>query len=205
MKPLSFFLSTVVLLPISSSFAAPKIEFNSKVFNCGIVVEGKTEKINAVFTVRNTGDSVLKIKNVRPGCGCTVVKYDSLLLPGKLMNIESVVNIKGYRSGAISKWIMVNSNAENEQTVRLVIEALVQAPIELSTTFLNMDASQGGTPEKISLSTMANDLKITSIEFRSTEHNGGSPAWQSNLSIPLKYKLTESDSVRADGCRLYEL
>ena len=92
----------------------PQIEFDSKTYNCGTVIEGKIEKITAVFVVKNTGDAVLKLESVRPSCGCTVVKFDSLIQPGKSTKIESVVNIQGQRSGQLSKSITVTSNAENE-------------------------------------------------------------------------------------------
>lgn len=119
-----------VILASFVSHAAPRIAFDSKIFDCGIVVEGKTEKINAVFVVKNTGDAALKLEKVRPGCGCTVVKYDSLIQPGKSTKIESAVNIKGYRSGPISKSITVTSNAENEPTVRLVPESVSCVPAQ---------------------------------------------------------------------------
>ncbi len=194
-----------VVLASFVSHAAPRIAFDSKIFDCGIVVEGKTEKINAVFVVKNTGDAALKLENVRPGCGCTVVKYDSLVLPGKSTKIESAVNIKGYRSGPISKSIAVTSNAENEQTARLVIKATIQAPVELSETYLNIDISRKGTPKKLFLSTKKADLKIASIEFRSTKSNKDTPAWQSDFPLSLKYKLATTDSVRSDGHKVYEL
>jgi len=187
------------------SHAAPRIEFDSKTFNCGTVVEGKTEKINAVFVVKNTGDAALKLEKVRPGCGCTVVKYDSLIQPGKSTKIESAVNIKGYRSGPISKSITVTSNAENEPTARLVIEATIQAPVELSESYLNIDISKNALPKKIFLSTKKSGLKITSIDFRSTEHNKDIPVWQTDVPVALKYKLATTDSVRSDGYKVYEL
>lgn len=197
----------LVFLVLASfiSHAAPRIAFDSKTFNCGIVVEGKTEKINAVFVVKNTGDASLKLENVRPGCGCTVVEYDSLVQPGKSTKIESVVNIKGYRSGPIAKSITVTSNAENEPTARLVIKATIQAPVELSESYLSIDISKDALPKRIFLSTKKADLKIVSIEFRSTKSNKDTPAWQADLPISLKYKLATTDSVRADGYRVYEL
>lgn len=205
MRHMSFFISAAVLLSISTSLAAPRIEFDSKTYNCGTVIEGKIEKITAVFVVKNTGDAVLKLESVRPSCGCTVVKFDSLIQPGKSTKIESVVNIQGQRSGQLSKSITVTSNAENEKTVRLFIEATIQAPIDLSVTSLSLDGSNDGVPKKITLSTRKSDLSIVSVDFRSSEPGENTPAWQSDLSIPLKYKLTSTDSVRENGYSVYEL
>jgi hypothetical protein len=52
--------SFCVPLLVSSLLAAPKIEFSTKTFQCGTVFEGKTEKLNAVFVVKNSGDLVIK-------------------------------------------------------------------------------------------------------------------------------------------------
>jgi hypothetical protein len=80
--------SAIVLLSASAMFASPKIVIDKTSYQCGPVIEGKTEKLKAEFIVKNAGDAVLKI-NARPGCGCTVVKYDSLVQPGKTSTIES--------------------------------------------------------------------------------------------------------------------
>ena len=79
MVRLSCLLSSLVLASISAS-ASPKIDVDKTTFDCGVIAEGKTDKLHAQFTVKNTGDAPLKIDNVRPGCGCTVVKFDSTIL-----------------------------------------------------------------------------------------------------------------------------
>jgi hypothetical protein len=109
----------------------------------------------------------LKLENVRPGCGCTLVKYDTLVQPGKTAKIESQVNIKGYRSGAISKFITVTSNAENEPTVRLTIEATVQAIIDISESYLNLTASEEKVSRTIYLAAKKADLQVLRVSLKS--------------------------------------
>ncbi len=205
MKSVSLLFSTAFLLSISQSLSAPRIEFDTKIFQCGTFVEGKVDRIHASFVVKNSGDSVLRLESVRPGCGCTVVKYDTLIKPGKSAKIESAVNIKGYRSGPISKSITVTSNAENEPTVRLSIKATIQAPIELSESFLNFDSTRAGTPKIIILSTKKQDLRISALGFRHSETDGGTPEWQKDLSLTVKFNFTPLDSVRSDGYKNYKL
>lgn len=143
--------SLILSLLASSVFSGPKIEFDTKSFDCGKVIEGKTDKLDAAFIVKNTGDAVLKLESVRPGCGCTVVNYDSLLQPGKTAKIESQVRINEYRAGPLFKSITVTSNAENEQTIHLTIKATIQAIIGISEDYIDLLASDT-TPKKQSFS-----------------------------------------------------
>jgi hypothetical protein len=198
--------SSVVPLLASILFAAtgPKIEFDAKNVNCGTVIEGKTDKLNAVFIVKNTGDALLKLDGVRPGCGCTVVKYDTLIPPGKTAKIESHVNIAGYRSGAISKFITVTSNATNEPSVRLTIEATVQAVIDVSESFLSLDGLYAKTPRTVYLTSKKKDLKVSEVSFKSKD-NSKSPARQSDIPLSIKYIWTPTDSIRNDGSRVFKL
>jgi len=200
-------LVSCLIIPSLVSFASakPKIEFESKTVNCGIAIENKTEKINAVFVLKNTGDEVLKIESVRPGCGCTVVKFDSLIPPGKSSKIESVVNIAGYHSGPISKSITVTSNAANEPTVRLTIEATIQAPIDISVSYLTLPKSAADSAQIIYLASKKTDLKITNMEFRAVQGGSDVPAWQSNVPMQVKYKMLPLDSIRGDGYKVYKL
>lgn len=200
------FRSTSLILPIISLslFAGPKIEFNTRTYNCGIAYEGKTEKLNAVFIVKNTGNEVLKLANVKPGCGCTVVKYDSLVQPGKSVNIESQVNIKNYRGGKISKYITVYSNAVNDPTVRLTIEATLKAIIDISDSYLSLDASNLKSPHSIYLTSRKSDLKVSEILFNSNE-NSDVPQWQSSIHLNIKFNWTPVDSTIPDSSHVFKL
>ena len=117
--------SAMILLSALAVFASPKIVIEKTSFQCGSVVEGKTEKLKAQFIVKNSGDAVLKI-NARPGCGCTVVKYDSIIAPGKTSVIESEVNIKGYHSGPITKALKLDKNRYLSATNLLSSERLTE-------------------------------------------------------------------------------
>lgn len=182
---------------LATTFAGPKISFDTKSFNCGTAIEGVTEKIQATFIVKNTGDSVLKLTNVKPGCGCTVVKFDSIIQPGKTSKIESEVNIKGYHSGPISKYVNVFSNAETEAT-KLTIEATIQAAIDASETYIRFDPTNMSA-KTITLSTKKTDLKITSATFNSDDTS------KKAVKLQVPFKFTATDSTRSDGYKVYKL
>jgi hypothetical protein len=194
----------IVPLIVSSLWAGPKIEFDTKTFNCGDIVDGKADKINAVFNVKNTGNVPLKLENVRPGCGCTVVKYDTMILPGKTAKIEAAVNISNYHSGVISKYITVTSNAENDSNVRLTIEATVMAVVEVSETNLTFDGSDTTKSKTVVLTSKKADLKVTDVVFRPFK-KPDTPEWRADLTMSLKRTWTATDSTRANGYRVFKL
>ncbi|NLD92586.1 MAG: DUF1573 domain-containing protein [Fibrobacter sp.] len=184
----------------AAAFAGPQIEFDTKTFNCGVAVEGVTEKIAASFNIKNTGDSTLRLVTVKPGCGCTVVKFDSLIEPGKSTKIEAEVNIRGYHSGPFSKAISVVSNVD-KAPVRLTIEATIQAAIDLSENYLRFD-STGVKSKVITLTSLKQDLKINSISFNVDNVTADEKKVQ---KLPITYKLSPSDSTVAAGYKAYKL
>ncbi len=190
---------SLILIP-ASLLSAPLITVDSPTFNCGVIQESKADKLKASFVLRNTGDEVLKIQNVRPGCGCTVVKFDSIVPPGKSISIDADVNIKGYRSGPVSKGMTVTSNAQNTPQLRLTIEATVQSPVDVSTSYLHLFDTLTQT---VYLTSDKKDLAIKSVRFESPNPSG--PAWQQKLPTSVKYSVSRLDSVSADGRRVYRL
>ncbi|MGQ1784960.1 MULTISPECIES: DUF1573 domain-containing protein [unclassified Saccharicrinis] len=88
----------------------------------GKVVGGET--VGCYFNFTNTGEFPLVIQRVKPGCGCTTVKYTKEpVLPGKNGEIEVRFNSSGF-SGQQYKVIQVHANIENKMK-ELVISANV--------------------------------------------------------------------------------
>jgi hypothetical protein len=189
--------SAIVLLSASAMFASPKIVIDKTSYQCGPVIEGKTEKLKAEFIVKNDGDAVLKI-NARPGCGCTVVKYDSLVQPGKSSTIESEVNIKNYHSGPITKAITVTSNDSTKPSIRLEILATVQGIIDVTDQYINFDGNHPESAFTVKLSSKKKDLAVTEVSFKMSSPGKG-PQWQSEVPLPIKFKWTAAVSTGVDG------
>jgi len=190
----------IVSVLASSLYAGPKIDFDTKTFNCGDVIEGKVERLNAVFNVKNTGSADLKLTNVRPGCGCTVVRYDTLIKPGKTAKIEADVNIKGYHAGSISKAVTVTSNAENDSVARLSIEATIISVIDVPEPNLTLGGDDTATIKTVKLASKKKDLRVSEVFFRSDDaENPNTLEWKKGLPLPFKYTWTAADSARPDG------
>ena len=51
----------------SGLLASPMISVDNADVNIGTIIEGKQKMVEHVFKIKNTGDSVLVIKQVRPG------------------------------------------------------------------------------------------------------------------------------------------
>lgn len=193
--------SSILAFFLTSAFAGPKAEFDTKTFNCGTAIEGVTEKIHATFTVTNSGDSVLKLTNVKPGCGCTIVKFDSIIEPQKSTKLEAEVNIKGYHSGPLSKYITVFTNAESEAT-RLTIEATIQAAVDASENYIRFETANL-TPKTIYLSSKKPDLKVTTIFFNSD--NFTNDPSKKSTKLPIKFNFAPTDSTKKDGYKVFKL
>ena len=58
---------SLLLVMGSMAFAGPKISVDAKEFDVGTIREGSMSSITHEFRIKNTGDSVLVIHEVRPG------------------------------------------------------------------------------------------------------------------------------------------
>jgi|GEM_PF-434721 hypothetical protein len=200
----------MVSLYAGSLFAGPMIEFDTKSFQCGDVAEGKVDTLHAVFHIKNTGDAMLVLKEVRPGCGCTVVKWDSMARPGKTVKIEASVNIKGYHSGAITKYVTVRSNAVNDSMERLSIQATVESIIEVSQTYLTYKRGDAGKEKILTFASKKKDLKVKEVTYEPNKYSlPGTPEQVAEklkkLKQPVMFTWVKTDSTRADGYRIFHL
>jgi len=186
---------------LAALWAAPQIKVDNMVFNGGTVSENSTVK--AVFTLTNTGTQPLRITSVRPGCGCTVVSYDSVIAPGKSGTIKPAVDLKGFRPGHMSRGVTVNSNAANSPTLQLTIEVTITPTIEVSENYI---VFANAAPKTMTLSSAKKDLAVSGVVFKPQGGGGGNaPRWASNAPVTIDYKFNASDSTRADGLKVYRL
>jgi hypothetical protein len=203
MTPLRKTLSVLLLTAWAAAvFAAPQIKVDNTTYKGGDAAEGSVLK--AQFKITNTGDEPLKIKDVRPGCGCTVVSYDSVIAPNKSGFIRPEVNLKNFRIGQNSRGVTVTSNAANTPTLHLTIEFNVTPPVEaikLSCAYLDFD---GAPKQTILLSTDKKDLKISDVVFKP---QGGQnvPGWAADAAIKVKHSFAASDSLGEGGSKVYKL
>jgi hypothetical protein len=204
MTPIRKTLSMLLLAAGAAAvFAAPQIKVDNTTYKGGDAAEGSVLK--AQFKITNTGDEPLKITDVRPGCGCTVVSYDSVIAPKKSGFIKPEVNLKNFRTGMNSRGVTVNSNAANTPTLHLTIEFNVTPPVEaikLSGNYLDFESSSKQT---LFLTSGKKDLKLSDVVFKP---QGGQnvPGWAADAAVKVKYTFAVApDSLGEDGAKVYKL
>lgn len=100
------------------------ISFDHSLFNYGVVPRG--EKVTHHFPVQNTGTDTLVITKIKPGCGCTTTRKNSIIIPP---GESSFIDIT-YRSskstrqvGKVTKRIRVESTDSKNPSLSLSISA----------------------------------------------------------------------------------
>lgn len=85
----------------------PAIKWEQTTFEFGEIPQGTPAE--ATFTLTNTSDAPLLLKEVKPTCGCTVANYtQDPILPGESTEIKAKYNAKSV--GNFQKTIKVFTN-----------------------------------------------------------------------------------------------
>jgi hypothetical protein len=81
-----------IIVSISVAAAAPRLEVPQPMYDLGEIFED--QPLEHIFTLKNSGDTPLQIKNIELDCACSAVDYDRLIPPGGTGKI--VFKIKPY-------------------------------------------------------------------------------------------------------------
>jgi hypothetical protein len=103
---------------------APVAFVDNNVFDFGSINEGTVVKNN--FKLTNNGKTDLLIRNVKASCGCTAVKNENIVKPGKTTDLEVSFNSKGKR-GHVSKSVTVTTNDPVNSTLVFRITGNINA------------------------------------------------------------------------------
>jgi len=194
-----------VLYLAESSFSAPIIQVDSTTYDFGSVKEGQHKSITFTIPVKNVGDEVLEIKDVRVSCGCTVVDNDSLIAPGKIGYIKPRINLKGM-SGDIHKSITIMSNSEKDESLRLTLKAFLKQIISVSPNYIRLEKKNYEQPITVHVLSENKKLKINHVSFKARKHSGEkTPAWQSEVPVQIEYSLTDLDSTDEHDLNMFSL
>src|SRR5437867_4766617 len=122
-------LSAALLAPAVVAGAAagtggprPVIEVPETSKDGGVVEEGTVVPFQ--FVVANRGQADLELTQVKPSCGCTVVKWDRLIKPGAHGTIAAQMHTDYFRN-AVTKLMTVFSNDPARPQIELTITAHV--------------------------------------------------------------------------------
>jgi len=115
----------------STNVLGPRIQFETPVYDFGRARCGEPVKYTYVFT--NTGDRMLIINAVQPGCHCTTAgEWTKQVEPGKTGNIPVQFDTTG-TSGMIVRQITVSCNIPSQPPmVYLQIKGTVYKPIDVN-------------------------------------------------------------------------
>ncbi len=155
--------------------AQPKIEvIGGETFDWGKVKPPKEGYLEATIKMKNVGTEVLKLTEIRPGCGCTKTDPDKTeLKPGEVSTMGVKLNIGPMQSGPLTKSITVRSNSAGADSVKYlflkadVVRALALSP-SIYFSFTDLKVGQESTTK---VDVMNNDAEpITISDF--TADNG---------------------------------
>lgn len=114
----------LLTITVSAQLRGPKISSPSDVFDFGTIKQG--EVVKHKFTIINTGDDLLVIKNVITSCGCTAAEPESReIAPGKSTNVAVEFKSEG-RQGLQTKLISVSSNDTTKQFFKFTLKGIVE-------------------------------------------------------------------------------
>jgi hypothetical protein len=114
------------------SFAQPKLEIVGGDTYDWNTVTPEQSPLSAKIKLKNTGNQILFISNVRPTCGCTIVNLENNeIQPGA----ETTLNVKlnfSTMPGQLVKTVFILSNDPKNPTTNLYLKAKVHVDLELS-------------------------------------------------------------------------
>ena len=121
----------------STNGIGPRIHFETTQPDFGRARKGELVKYTYNFT--NTGDRVLHVTNVTPGCGCTRAgDWTKEVEPGKSGIIPIQLNTANFQ-GHVTKFVTVTCDDKSVPNgmIQLMLKGEIWTPIEVSPQYLN--------------------------------------------------------------------
>jgi hypothetical protein len=159
----------LALLPVCTEAQeatdSPKLVIPEKIVDFGVVPKG--DVIEAKIRLVNEGDVPLKIKTVRPTCGCTVADYPKSIDANGEGFIIAKLDTMDF-SGPINKMLLLMTDDPEIPSSSIVLKAVVQPFIDvLPKPLVRFNAIQTeDATEKIYLVAAADvkSFKVTKVE-----------------------------------------
>jgi len=136
---------------------APRIAFSETLFDFGKIKS--SEPVRHEYIVTNTGNAVLDILMVQPGCpGCTTaLPWDRQVQPGQTGKIPIQFNPHGF-SGPVSKSVTVSCNDPAQPSHILQFRASVWQPIDVQPSYLYFMPAEGEETNETKVVRIVNNL-----------------------------------------------
>lgn len=157
------------LLAATVAFAAPELSVDHGSYNFGTITQGK--KVQHNFTIRNSGDAPLQIKQLAASCGCTAAKPStSLVLPGKTAEIMVTFDSANF-TGKVEKTVAMTTNAGKSPSYVLKLEGNILEELQVTPRQLSVGPVTPGVAKQASI-TVANrgtvPVKLTGVNVTSS-------------------------------------
>lgn len=146
MRPGAILVVTTVALatvatPGEAPKAGPRVVVEAARQDAGTVVRG--ERVRTVFTVRNEGGGTLRLLEVRPSCGCTIVSHDPSVAPGAEGKVSLELDTLGF-TGAVTKTALLVTDDPASPQVTLAVSMNVISLVDvLPNGVLRLEALAG--------------------------------------------------------------
>lgn len=164
-----FLSAAVFVLFTSLAISQPKLEIEGgNTYDWG-KVNYKNSPVNAKIKLKNIGTEILKISEVKPGCGCTAAPLDKYeIAPGEFATLSVSLNISTY-TGETVKSIRISSNDPQNGDTYLFIKADVYRPVVVNpSNYLGRSTINIGKVEEFNFSLKnqtEKSMKVTSVEI----------------------------------------
>jgi hypothetical protein len=134
----------------------PRIRFSETNFNFGKVKT--SDLLRHEFIVTNTGNAVLEISSVRPGCGCTMAgTWDRQIQPGQTGKIPIQFSPANF-AGPVTKSIAVTCNDPTQTNHTLQIAATIWRPIDVQPPNAYFSPVEGETNTEVRVVRIVSNL-----------------------------------------------
>ncbi len=154
--------------PAAQPAPVPKIQFAEPIHDFGRVKVNEPAKYDFVFT--NTGQAMLEVTAVHPGCGCTAAgNWTRQVAPAKTGIIPIQFNGAG-NPGPFGKSITITCNDPAQQTVVLQFKGVLWKPVEVTPQYAVFNVTEDSVSNATSVVSIVNNEE-TPLILSTPEYN----------------------------------
>lgn len=119
----------------------PEIVIEEPEFSWGKALQG--DMITHAFVIKNTGEGLLRITQVKPGCGCTSKRFDREIAPGSTGEVVLTLDTTKLRGERVRKYATIYTNDPANAQVKVYMEGGVTQIVVTEPMTVNMSGLAG--------------------------------------------------------------